>query len=89
VLYVPLWDLMSLLDGFYLQYVNATDVDLPLPDDSNLGKSAYKFLADMSAQYSKVVPSFKPVTARAVEQCVDFWRGNMNWVYRKAKYFAQ
>lgn len=88
VLYVPLWDLMSALDAFYLLQANANFTKLPLPDNTNFGAAAYTYLARMSTLYNQVDPTFKPVTASAVQQCVDFWRLNVNWVYQKSGLYS-
>ena len=86
VQYLPLWSFMADLD---LVFATANGIDKPtqLPDVSGLGKAAYSWVADMSTRFNKVDASFKPVTSEAVEQCINFWKFDQRWVYKRAELF--
>eukprot|EP01108_Squamamoeba_japonica_P000967 TRINITY_DN1371_c0_g1_i1.p1 TRINITY_DN1371_c0_g1~~TRINITY_DN1371_c0_g1_i1.p1 ORF type:complete len:255 (-),score=48.16 TRINITY_DN1371_c0_g1_i1:32-796(-) len=88
ILYLPLWSLMADMDAYFAMTNNI--VASTLPDVSGIGQESYDFIASSSKLYNaQIDSSFKPVQASAVEQCVNFWRGNQQWVYQRAKLFTE
>eukprot|EP00162_Nutomonas_longa_P022674 comp5897_c0_seq1/m.5538 comp5897_c0_seq1/g.5538 ORF comp5897_c0_seq1/g.5538 comp5897_c0_seq1/m.5538 type:complete len:141 (+) comp5897_c0_seq1:1-423(+) len=53
-----------------------------------MGQAAYEWIAYVSREYNKLVPTFGSFSAVAVQQCADYWSGNMQYVYNKGQFIA-
>jgi len=89
--YMPEWGYMAAIDAYYFHVHGLAAVfeDLPVTSKELFPIEAVEFIADATAAYNTINPSFGKVSPDAVRQCTEYWAPNMQYVYDRANFYSK